>query len=515
MRAANRSFSARARQAWTIARTELRRAFLAKRGLWVYALALLPAIVFFGHGVDAKWRTERLSRHGLTDPVVMNSVQKGEAIEAVRARLGKPAEERGGTRVRRVRKRGGDNGTTTHVTEPAVDARFVRLNISRPTYSGETVARIYEFEVYGADGRQNLALGRPATGGPPCSPDRGPEKAVNGSVAGGKADSWCAENWPFFLQVDLGAVHPVKRFVVKHASAGGESPESDTRDFNIQVSSDGKTYTTVATSSGAGFVDERTDYRVLVYFDGRREVRFTCVDGKVDSWITDHVLNLEQDRMIFAGIFQFFYLRLAIFFGCLGMFMYLFSGEMSNRTLHYWFLAPARRDVLLAGKYAAGLIASTAIFGGGALLAFAAMIWPHDPVEVQAYWAAGGMAHAFWYAAAAALGCIGYGSVFLAVGLYIRNPIVPAAVLLAWEGTNGILPHTLQKISILYYLQSLCPVPAPIDNGVPTLIRLLAAPAAPASRPAAILGLLLLTALVLWVAGRAVRRMEISYGAEN
>ena len=515
MRAANRSFSARARQAWTIARTELRRAFLAKRGLWVYALALLPAIVFFGHGVDAKWRTERLSRHGLTDPVVMNSVQKGEAIEAVRARLGKPAEERGGTRVRRVRKRGGDNGTTTHVTEPAVDARFVRLNISRPTYSGETVARIYEFEVYGADGRQNLALGRPATGGPPCSPDRGPEKAVNGSVAGGKADSWCAENWPFFLQVDLGAVHPVKRFVVKHASAGGESPESDTRDFNIQVSSDGKTYTTVATSSGAGFVDERTDYRVLVYFDGRREVRFTCVDGKVDSWITDHVLNLEQDRMIFAGIFQFFYLRLAIFFGCLGMFMYLFSGEMSNRTLHYWFLAPARRDVLLAGKYAAGLIASAAIFGGGALLAFTAMIWPHDPVEVQAYWNAGGMAHAFWYVAAAAFGCVGYGSVFLAVGLYVRNPIIPAAVLLAWEGAAGILPHVLQKISILYYLQSLCPVPAPMDDDVPTLVRLLAAPAAPASRPAAIVGLLLLSAVVLWIASRAVRRMEISYGAET
>ena len=515
MRAANRSFSARARQAWTIARTELRRAFLAKRGLWVYALALLPAIVFFGHGVDAKWRTERLSRHGLTDPVVMNSVQKGEAIEAVRARLGKPAEERGGTRVRRVRKRGGDNGTTTHVTEPAVDARFVRLNISRPTYSGETVARIYEFEVYGADGRQNLALGRPATGGPPCSPDRGPEKAVNGSVAGGKADSWCAENWPFFLQVDLGAVHPVKRFVVKHASAGGESPESDTRDFNIQVSSDGKTYNTVATSSGAGFVDERTDYRVLVYFDGRREVRFTCVDGKVDSWITDHVLNLEQDRMIFAGIFQFFYLRLAIFFGCLGMFMYLFSGEMSNRTLHYWFLAPARRDVLLAGKYAAGLIASAAIFGGGALLAFTAMIWPHDPVEVQAYWNAGGMAHAFWYVAAAAFGCIGYGSVFLAVGLYVRNPIIPAAVLLAWEGAAGILPHVLQKISILYYLQSLCPVPAPMDDDVPTLVRLLAAPAAPASRPAAIVGLLLLSAVVLWIASRAVRRMEISYGAET
>jgi hypothetical protein len=195
--------------------------------------------------------------------------------------------------------------------------------------------------------------------------------------------------------------------------------------------------------------------------------------------------------------------------------MYLFRGEMSNRTLHFWLLAPARREVLLAGKYAAGLIASAAIFAGGAVLTFAAMLWPHDPVEVQAYWNAGGMGHAFWYAAAAALGCVGYGSIFLAVGLYVRNPIVPAAVLLAWEAVNGILPHALQKMSILFYLQSLCPVPAPMEEDAPMLIRLLAAPAAPASRPGAFLGLLLLTALVLCIGAIAVRRMQITYGAET
>jgi hypothetical protein len=32
---------------------------------------------------------------------------------------------------------------------------------------------------------------------------------------------------------------------------------------------------------------------------------------------------------------------------------------------------------------------------------------------------------------------------------------------------------------------------------------------------AAMLGLLLFTALVLWIAARTVRRMEISYGAES
>jgi hypothetical protein len=504
---------ARARQAWTIARIELRRVFFARRSLWVYALALLPCVIFFGHGLDAKWRSERLTRRGVTSASLIDGVRNGESAEDVTKRLGKPAEERSGVQTRRVRQRPGK--ATTHVIEPTVDARFVRLNVTRASYSGEPVARIYEFEVYGPDGRVNLALNRPATGSSPCSQDQSPEKAVNGSVAGGQADRWCAQGWPLFLQVDLGAVLPVTRFVVKHASAGGENEQSDTRDFNIQLSTDGRIFTMAASSTGAGFVDERTEHRQLVYFDGRREVRLEFADGKLQGRHINTLLVLEEDRMIFAGIFQYFYLRLAIFFGCLGIFMNLFRAEMSNRTLHFWLLAPARREVLLAGKYAAGLIASSAIFGGGALLTQAAMLWPHDAVEVQAYWNAGGMSHVFWYAAAAVLGCVGYGSVFLAVGMYFRNPIIPAAVLLGWESVNGILPHVLQKMSILYYLQSLCPVPAPMEDDAPMLIRLLAAPAAPASGPAAILGLLLLTAFVLWIAALAVRRMQISYGSET
>ena len=507
-------FSDRARQTWTIAKIELRRAFFAKRSFWVYGLALLPSVIFFGHGLDAKFRSERLARRGVITPALMDSISDGESADGVKKRLGKPAEERWSNRSRRVRQHSGNAGTTTHVIEPAVGARFVRLNVFRPSYSGEPVAKIYEFEVYGPDGKVNLALHQPATGSIPCSQDEGPEKAVNGSVAGGQSDKWCARDFPLFLQVDLGAAHPVSRFIVKHASAGGESEDSDTRDFNIQLSNDGKTFTTVASSTGAGFVEERTEYRQITYFDGRRTAYLVFVDGKLENKNIGRLLDFEEDRRIFAGIFQYFYLRLAIFFGCLGIFMYLFRGEMSNRTLHFWFLAPARREVLLAGKYAAGLIAAATIFGGGALLAVAALIWPHDAVEVQSYWNAGGMGHVFWYVAAAVLGSVGYGSVFLAVGLYVRNPIIPAAVLLAWEGVNGIFPHVLQKMSVLYYLQSLCPVPAPFDDDTPTLIRLLAAPAAPASRPAAILGLLVLTGFVLWIASLAVRRMQINYGTE-
>jgi hypothetical protein len=254
--------------------------------------------------------------------------------------------------------------------------------------------------------------------------------------------------------------------------------------------------------------------RHLGYYDGHRKVNLMFENGKLKQKHTESLLNFDEDQQVFSGVFQFFYLRVAVFFGCLGIFMNLFRGEMLDKTLHYWFLAPARREVLLAGKYLAGLIAAVVIFSLGAMLSFGAMLWPHDPAQVQAYWQSGGASHLFWYAAAAALGCVGYGSVFLAAGLLVRNPIVPAIVLLVWESINGFLPSILQKFSVLHYVQALCPVPPPLDPGMPALLRLLLSPAEPPSRIFAVLGLLVLTALVLWAAARAVRQIEINYGTE-
>jgi hypothetical protein len=50
---------------------------------------------------------------------------------------------------------------------------------------------------------------------------------------------------------------------------------------------------------------------------------------------------------------------------------------------------------------------------------------------------------------------------------------------------------------------------------MPALLKLLLAPAAPASHAGAIIGLLVVTALVLVIASFAIRRMQISYGADS
>ena len=96
----------------------------------------------------------------------------------------------------------------------------------------------------------NLALNRPATASSSCNVNEGPAKAVNGTVNGGNADKWCAVTATKWWQVDLGSSLSVSRFVVRHAGAGGENAAWNTRDYDIQVSTNGTTWTTVSQVRG-------------------------------------------------------------------------------------------------------------------------------------------------------------------------------------------------------------------------------------------------------------------------
>ena len=219
------------------------------------------------------------------------------------------------------------------------------------------------------------------------------------------------------------------------------------------------------------------------------------------------------DTNIFAGVFQFFYLRLAVFFGCLGIFMNLFRGEVLDKSLHFYFLAPIRRDVLLVGKFITGLSAAILIFCSSAIIQFFALYWHFPSNALQDYlFHNNGLSHLGAYVGVTALACLGYGTVFLAAGILLRNPIIPAAVILVWEAANAFLPAVLQKLSVIYYLKSLGPIAIPPD--VPPPIALLVVNPDPVSPIVAIPGLFLLSAAVLALASLRLRRMEISYGGE-
>ena len=82
-------------QIGSVIRLEMKKTFFAKRGLWVYVLALLPLLLFFAHALATSRQQEhsaqlaRQNEKALTDQD-LHAIKSGMTGEDVTALLGKP-----------------------------------------------------------------------------------------------------------------------------------------------------------------------------------------------------------------------------------------------------------------------------------------------------------------------------------------------------------------------------------------------------------------------------------------
>jgi ABC-type transport system involved in multi-copper enzyme maturation permease subunit len=221
----------------------------------------------------------------------------------------------------------------------------------------------------------------------------------------------------------------------------------------------------------------------------------------------DEWKDFNQYSLIYAILYNGLILRTVVFFGSAWIFMNLFRGELVDRSLHYYFLSAVRREVLVVGKYVSGLVTSILLFTGTTVIAMLLLYFPHFYSQSLRYFTEGrGMSQLLTYAGITILACIGYGAFFLVVGLFIRNPIIPALVLYGWEWLNFLLPPLLKKISVIHYLNSL--VPVPISEGPFAVV------AEPTPAWIAVPSMLGVTLIVLALAAYRIRHMEIRYGSD-
>jgi ABC-type transport system involved in multi-copper enzyme maturation permease subunit len=220
--------------------------------------------------------------------------------------------------------------------------------------------------------------------------------------------------------------------------------------------------------------------------------------------------SLGEDAIVFAALFLLFFLRGSMFFGCMGIFSSLFRGETLQKTLHYYFLTPVRRESLVLGKYAAGLIVSLMLFIPSVAITYLLLGRHFGPAWSEYLNNGPGYSHLGSYIMVATLACVGYGAVFLLCGLLFRNPMIPAVVFWVWEAITPFLPALLKKVSVIFYLRNLCPVEVPAEP--PFSIMVIETDPTPAWL--AIPGLLTVAALLLAYAAVSARRAEINYSSE-
>lgn len=219
---------------------------------------------------------------------------------------------------------------------------------------------------------------------------------------------------------------------------------------------------------------------------------------------------IERTTQVLAGIIQLYYVRLGVFFACMGIFTWLFRGEMVERTLHYQFLVPVRKEVLVLGKFLAGTLISIALFEAAVLSCFYLAYARFGSAGRSYVFDGPGLGQLGSYLLVTALACVGYGAVFLALSLLFKNPIVPGIVLMGWETIVPIFPAWAQRLSVTFYLKHLCPVTLPAE-GPMALFTVVAEPVAPVL---AVLGLLSLAFVVLVVSCFLIHRIEITYTVE-
>ena len=210
---------------------------------------------------------------------------------------------------------------------------------------------------------------------------------------------------------------------------------------------------------------------------------------------------------VYAMTYQSFLLRIVVFLGCVAVFGNLIRREMLERSLHYYFLTPLRRELLVVAKYLTGLIVTAILFSLSTVASFLLAYSPYRTAAIEDFFLRGpGFGHLGAYVLVTVLACLGYGALFLTFGFFFKSPAIPALLIFGWESILFLLPPLLKKVTVFHYLQSLCPVP--VSEGPLALL-------ADAPSPwAAIPGLIVFAAALVALSAWKIRRMEVRYEAE-
>ena len=207
----------------------------------------------------------------------------------------------------------------------------------------------------------------------------------------------------------------------------------------------------------------------------------------------------------YTQFFQVLWLHLVIFFSCATVFSQLFRSELQEKTLHYYYMVPIRREMVVVAKYLSGLLLVSTVFLSSSIATYYLYFWPaprgHNWSLTRI-----GTQHLGNYLFVVLLACIAYGALFMLIGLTFRNPMIPAIFVLLLESFGYVLPPVFQRMTIALYLQRF--VPLTVMHG-PFAIMI-----EPPSALTSIGVLVVVSGAIVWFSTVILRRMQITYSVD-
>jgi ABC-2 type transport system permease protein len=176
----------------------------------------------------------------------------------------------------------------------------------------------------------------------------------------------------------------------------------------------------------------------------------------------------------------------------------LIADEVEDKTITYLFTRPVRRSAILIGKYIAYLACTTLVVLPSIMLVYF-LIVPLAQV-------AGSFRALLIDLGLLAIGLAAYGAVFALVGVVVKRPLVAGLIFaFGWEQAALIVPGSLRKFTVMYYLQALVPHARLSDSVVALLEAFITDPP---STVVAVASLLFTVVAALALAGRVIETRE-------
>ena len=179
----------------------------------------------------------------------------------------------------------------------------------------------------------------------------------------------------------------------------------------------------------------------------------------------------------------------------------LIADEIDDKTITYLFTRPIQRSAVVLGKYLAYLVCTTLLVLPSAVIVFflavplgrGRTIAEMFPTLVADLGVLG-------------LGLAAYGAVFAFAGARLKRPLLVGLIFaLGWEPAVLLAPGYLKRATVAYYLQALVRHQMPQDGPAAALTQVFRE-IPPVST--SIIGLAVIVAGGLWLAGRTVERRE-------
>ena len=189
-----------------------------------------------------------------------------------------------------------------------VEARFVRMTIEAPT-ANRRVVDLDEFEIWTSDSR-NVALEGEATAGSTRIDEASPETYAARNIVDGKFDKrWISGGgMPEWVQVELPRIERIERVFWSSdrlMGFGGRFGRSIPEDYRIEISLDGETWRTVASSEGRlPFSDEDRE-RLLLFavFNADEKEAWQSAELREES-ARKRLGRLKKPAEAFLGTFK-------------------------------------------------------------------------------------------------------------------------------------------------------------------------------------------------------------------